>query len=259
MLIQVVNFEKYNPRSDVKHSSWFRLQNDFWTDPLLTPLDPDQKLVWVVLLSCASKTQKSVFECDEMFFSAALKMEPSRFLETLEYFQAKRKIKIPTSRGRNGRVTTAARIRNANVPLQTDITDTTDRQTNTIPNGMEGTVPVPARAPYSDFLKIWNEKRGALSGVTVLNEARRAKIRARWVERPDLAYWAELVCRMAASTFCCSGGWASFDWLMKNATNHVKVAEGNYDDRAAMNGGLTEEQSRAEVRRLLKEQGIEAE
>lgn len=83
------------------------------------------------------------------------------------------------------------------------------------------------------FLELWNENRGALPRAQKLNDSRKRKIRVRLNEEPDMEYWRLNIQRMAASEFCCSGKWATFDWLIENDTNHVKVAEGNYDNRTA--------------------------
>lgn len=106
------------------------------------------------------------------------------------------------------------------------------------PNGESGKPAGSPRAPYKEFLSAWNDNRGNLPGVRSLPESLKAKIRARWSERPDLAYWAECAKKMAASSFCCEGKWASFHWLVKNDSNHVKVDAGNYDNRDDSAGGV---------------------
>lgn len=88
-----------------------------------------------------------------------------------------------------------------------------------------------SRAPYADFLSAWNANRRTLAAINEITDGRKTKIRARWAEKPELAYWEGCVRRMAASKFCCESGWATFDWLVKNDTNHTKVAAGNYDNR----------------------------
>lgn len=103
------------------------------------------------------------------------------------------------------------------------------------PNGESQDSTVLARVPFQDFAKAWTDNCGVLSPKKnlKLTDERRRKIRARWAEHPDLAYWADCARRMAASSFCCEGPWATFDWLIKNDTNHVKVAEGKYDNRGS--------------------------
>lgn len=129
MLIEIVNWEKYNPRHDVKSTSWFRVENTFWADPALTPLDCEGKMVWMTLLSFASQRQGGVIDVDTAFIGALLRVVPSKVDDTLKHFQKHGIIKIPTSRKRNVRGSTTSRPRTA-TDGRTDGTDGTDERTN---------------------------------------------------------------------------------------------------------------------------------
>ncbi|MES2347867.1 MAG: hypothetical protein V4641_09900 [Pseudomonadota bacterium] len=118
MLIEIVNWAKYQPRHDIKSTSWFRLENTFWCDPMITPLDSDAKMVWIMLLSLASQHQSAGFQVDLKFVRRALGVRMKKLIESLEYFQGCGKIKISED--------TASRTRNADVTLRTDGTDGTD-------------------------------------------------------------------------------------------------------------------------------------
>jgi uncharacterized protein YdaU (DUF1376 family) len=81
----------------------------------------------------------------------------------------------------------------------------------------------------------WNAERGTLAQVTKLTNERRAKITARLCSDPDFSARFIAAVRKARQTpFLCGqseGGWSvSFDWLVKNNTNYLKVLEGNYDN-----------------------------
>jgi hypothetical protein len=90
--------------------------------------------------------------------------------------------------------------------------------------------------PYEQFFNNWNDSRGSLKQATKLNVTRKKHIKVRWAEISDMNYWAEVFKKMAASSFCKDGTWATFDWVIKNDTNHVKVAEGHYDDKKQLSG-----------------------
>ena len=91
----------------------------------------------------------------------------------------------------------------------------------------------------------WNrtieEKGSTLPRVQSLSDARCDKIRIRWGEFSKVGdpveVCRELFSKAAGSKFLQgdnANGWkASFDWLMTNGKNWVKVLEGNYDDREA--------------------------
>lgn len=53
--VRVNKWDKYNPRSDVKSSSWYRQQNDFFNDPNFYKASPATRLVWMYILCQASK------------------------------------------------------------------------------------------------------------------------------------------------------------------------------------------------------------
>lgn len=91
--------------------------------------------------------------------------------------------------------------------------------------------------PYLELQEAWNGNSGPLPRVTALTDKRRAKLRLRWLEVPNMEYWRLVIRRVAASKFCqgkSDRGWiADFDWLIANDTNHVKVMEGKYDNKPA--------------------------
>jgi len=86
----------------------------------------------------------------------------------------------------------------------------------------------------SPLVKIWNENCKNLPKVISISSKRKKHIKARMSETKDMAYWAKVVRRLAASRFCNgdnNNGWrASFDFLIKPDT-HIKAIEGLYDNK----------------------------
>lgn len=116
MFIKIINWEKYNPRKDIKSTSWFRLQNDFWTDPMLTKLKPDQKLVWIVLLSLASRARNSNFVLDLKWTAHSLDIKLDSFSKAIKHFEECGKIEVLESKPdepRDADVTCTLRARTA--------------------------------------------------------------------------------------------------------------------------------------------------
>lgn len=124
MLIEIVNWEKYNPRNDIKHPTWFRLENNFWSDGVIFDFDNDAKMVWVTLLALASQKMRGQIDANTAFIATVLKITVEKVEATIDALHLAKKIKIPTSRRRNARVTDAGRIRTATG--RTDGTDGTD-------------------------------------------------------------------------------------------------------------------------------------
>ena len=75
-----------------------------------------------------------------------------------------------------------------------------------------------------------------------ITKSRRKKLSTRWGEHPDMKEWREAFVKIKASGFCKGKGphnWvATFDWLIQNDRNILKVLEGNYDDGRAPSGTL---------------------
>lgn len=57
--ITVNNWNKFNPRSDVKKPSWFRLEHDIFDMPEFTNFSGSELLAWVYILAMASRENKN--------------------------------------------------------------------------------------------------------------------------------------------------------------------------------------------------------
>jgi hypothetical protein len=55
--IEIQNWDKFNPRNDLKHPSWFRLNNNLFEDPDFFDFSPSEILCWIYILGLASKKQ----------------------------------------------------------------------------------------------------------------------------------------------------------------------------------------------------------
>jgi hypothetical protein len=55
--ISIENWDKYNPRKDLKATNWLRLQNGLFEDPNFFEFNHSELLFWVYVLSIASKKQ----------------------------------------------------------------------------------------------------------------------------------------------------------------------------------------------------------
>jgi hypothetical protein len=79
-------------------------------------------------------------------------------------------------------------------------------------------------------IDLWNSTVTRLPKVGELTDVRQGHILARLKDR-SIEKLGELFHRLDRSDLAASGAWASFDWIMKSATNAAKVQEGNYDNR----------------------------
>ncbi len=90
------------------------------------------------------------------------------------------------------------------------------------------------------LVNLWNEICGdVLAVVSEITKNRTKHIKARLRERP-LEEWEKVFRKISMSSFLTGHGregWAaSFDWIMSNYDNSVKVLEGKYDDRNGSSG-----------------------
>ena len=84
-----------------------------------------------------------------------------------------------------------------------------------------------------EILGLWNKT--SFQKILQISKERKKLLRARWKEHPDICQWKCLLKKMEESSFLKGANeksWtASFDWLISNDTNWLKILEGKYDDR----------------------------
>lgn len=247
--VTVLNWDKYNPRTDRKNHSWFRFQNNFFTDPKLYGLTDSQiillQMCWceasesgatkfimnMDFLATVRKTQLLNIEAD---FTALRKRgliifeieEEGGFIPPADYH-------VPPDGGEqpplDGMKTAYERT-----DERTDITNVTDGE-----EYISGD-PLTPRLPR--LAEIWNRVgEDVLPPVRKSNAQRDRQAKARWRDH-SASEWEQIVQRIRDSDFCVGGndrGWkATFDWLLQPATS-LKVLEGKYDNRANLVGGGT--------------------
>lgn len=93
----------------------------------------------------------------------------------------------------------------------------------------------------SPLQALWNEICGTkLNKVVANSKSRKVKEKLRLVDR-EYNLWDDIFVKILQSEFCCGKndrGWrASYDWIMSNDTNAIKVIEGKYDERKGDGNG----------------------
>jgi uncharacterized protein YdaU (DUF1376 family) len=93
------------------------------------------------------------------------------------------------------------------------------------------------KIPYEKIVESFNFICISLPKVQALTESRKAKIRSRWKELGSYEKFVDLFSATQNTPFCTGDNkthWkASFDWLMDNDKNYLKVLEGNYQKQAS--------------------------
>lgn len=101
--------------------------------------------------------------------------------------------------------------------------------------GGEGEQEEPDPPSFSEFVGMWNSLGGRIPKIRALTSQRRKHLRARMREPQFSGGMTDIIEKIRASSFL-SGendrGWApTFDWVIGNEGNYVKVLEGAYDNR----------------------------
>lgn len=221
--IEVLNWEKYNPKRDQKTYTWLRLDNGFATSADLWGLTAEQKFVWILILCQCSKKNSGSIDLTIEFLADLAKVKKTVIAEALEFLQNQG---LAVVRGRDHD--------NARSPVVVDTTPTYERTDET--NERTNEIHMSAKADAHALVGIWNSHCGELPKVERCSGNRLSQARARWKETPSTEFWTEVVLKIAASDFCrglTGTSWrATFDWLIKPNTA-TKVREGTYDNRGA--------------------------
>jgi hypothetical protein len=59
IVVEIIEWDSYQPRKDIKKSSWFRIDHDIVENDKILTLDPTEKWIFFYLLCCASKQNTS--------------------------------------------------------------------------------------------------------------------------------------------------------------------------------------------------------
>lgn len=94
MQLEIINFEKFNPRTDRKKHSWFRLENDFINDEKLFKLSPIEKFVWIGLLAFRSKKMEQIFDLDLEYLAEQLKVKKNIISSAIQKLSNAKALKI---------------------------------------------------------------------------------------------------------------------------------------------------------------------
>jgi hypothetical protein len=122
-----------------------------------------------------------------------------------------------------------------------------DSDVRTLPTGESDAPAAPSPSPAAAgkvLASLWNGHADAVGLPRCIHlSAKREGHCARRLSEQPVAYWEQVIVRIQASSFCRGvndRGWvATFDWLVANADNAIKVLEGKYDDRAPVVTGRT--------------------
>ncbi len=77
MRIEILNWDRFNIRKDIKATNWLRFQNNFCTDPDFWSFTSDEKMVWIYILCESSQRYKKEISIDLQQISAFMRIKLS--------------------------------------------------------------------------------------------------------------------------------------------------------------------------------------
>jgi hypothetical protein len=92
--IEVLNWDRFNPRTDSKKPSWFRLENSIATGSSFFGLDCEQKWLWIFILSLTSQSNGEEIRWNAAYVQAHTGIKPSKQFETLEMFEKLDRLRV---------------------------------------------------------------------------------------------------------------------------------------------------------------------
>jgi hypothetical protein len=125
--IEIIGWEKFNPRKDVNNPSWFRLEHSVMFSPEWDHFDAQEIAIWIYLLSMASFTRKHVFKTSAESIAQRARADIEKVHSALEKLKEMDCISM-TSRARDVGVTSTIRPRALRTDERTDVTDETDER-----------------------------------------------------------------------------------------------------------------------------------
>lgn len=94
MLIEIVKWEKHNPRTNAKQWSWLRLQNDIFDDEDLDDFAGHQFVVWIYALTRRNKANTVAFTINLRHCAKKAGCSQAEVAETLHLLEQRGKIRI---------------------------------------------------------------------------------------------------------------------------------------------------------------------
>lgn len=149
--VEILNWEKYNPRGDVKRPSWFRFENRLVESSEFFDIPGEQFKALIYLLSQASQKNSGVVTIDLSHALRVSCIKDRDFLGLLKKLQAIQMVLVSDTR--------TSRERNEDVSLRTDETDETRRNTTDTPTRARGIAEFEEKV-YGIYPRKEGKKRG---------------------------------------------------------------------------------------------------
>ena len=210
MKITVCNWDNFQLRKDVKVSSWFRFEHNFFTDHKFFTLDNDEKIIWINILCTASMESKSEIFYNLELASRLTNVKVHKIENTLEKLKQFQCIDYQTR---------TRTVHDTDTCLQTD--KQTDRQTD---NSTQA-------CPHflGKVLDLWNKNCSefGMPKVKSLNAERKKRLKKAVKDFSEIGDWIKIFNVAATKGFTGKDGRVftpNWDYIFRN-NNYLKFYE----------------------------------
>lgn len=227
MEIEVLSWSKYNPRKDIKSMPWFKLQSDIGYSEDLFELKPEQKWLWIFILSTCARKLSGTIKLSIDYITHYSGVDKEIIEETLQVFGTIGLVRITDASVRIPSESVCKRREEERREEENRQDATTDRDRVIVINSNNNL--------FHEITKLWNETHGAKlnkryampSAVDIQNY----KITQGYL--PDIESWQNLFEKCEGTklmgtdeNFKCS--WFGLGWLFKNE-NAANVINGQWE------------------------------
>lgn len=233
--VEIVNWEKYQTRKDLKSMNFFRVQANIFSDSKFIQLKPTTKLSWFYLLSMCAQHNSKLIRCYTQVASKLAGVKPKLFLDALFELEQFQLVKLKTRDESEPREEKRREEKTREEKRESHLG--LDEAENPAPKDLilENSEPEILNSHW--LVELWNENSGQLPKCRVPVSAERLrKIKTRVKSTDDRDRWREAILKLAESSFCNGENdrsWiAGFDFLIQPGKLDV-ILEGKYDDRSA--------------------------
>jgi hypothetical protein len=87
--IEIINWDKYNPKRAQVTYTWLRLDNNIATDRSLFGLDPEQRYAWIVILCEVSRNNDPRYELNLPFLEHLTQVSQKKLTLLLQFLEKK--------------------------------------------------------------------------------------------------------------------------------------------------------------------------
>jgi hypothetical protein len=222
--LKINNWDKYNPRKDIKRPSWFAMDNEILQDDIVWSLSDAEFRAWIHILCTASKSSSDTITVNFSKAKSFSRIDPKVFAHLIGKLEKHNLIQVFADD-----TNASVRARSQSVRYTTEHNITEHNITPPDPTQSGDAYVTPSLSPF-DLLKQWNLSCSSLPKAKALTSGRLKRAKSQIAKYPDPNHWTESLNKWLASKWVVETWRPGFDdWL--DESKRIKALEGRYDEK----------------------------